>query len=116
MVYKIMILNQYLSLSNHFPLDVPMLSPFPSSPSYAYMNPSFGSGGMMAPFSISSFDRSHIPQLNLIVGGWNLPSYRSNPRFTFLGESAQMGGYSSYYTPSIYPSCTLCQFLQTLFP
>jgi hypothetical protein len=84
-----------------------MPSPFPSSPSPSYMNPSFGSGGMMPPFSTSSFDGSHIPQPTLTVGGWNLPSYGSNPSFTFPGESAQMGGYSTYYTPSIYPSSTM---------
>jgi hypothetical protein len=81
-----------------------MLSPFPSSPSPAYMDPSFGSGGMMAHFSTSSFDGSHIPQLILTVGGWNLPSYKSNHGFTLPGESAQMGGYSAYFIPSIYPA------------
>jgi hypothetical protein len=92
-------------VSNHFPLDMPnMPSPFPSSPLPAYMNPSFGSGGMMTPLSTSSFDRSHVPQPTLTVGGWNLPSYGSNPSHAFSGASAQMGGYSTYYTPSVYPS------------
>jgi hypothetical protein len=84
-----------------------MPSPFPSSPLPAYMNPSFGSGGMMTPLSTSSFDRSHVPQPTLTVGGWNLPSYGSNPSHTFSGASAQMGGYSTYYTPSVYPSSAM---------
>jgi hypothetical protein len=94
--------------SNHFSLDMPdMSSHFPSSVSPSYVNPSFGSGGMMPPFSPFSFDGSHIPQPTLTVGGWNLPSHRSNPSFTFPGESAQMGGHSTYYTPSIYPSSAM---------
>jgi hypothetical protein len=65
-------------VSNHFPLRIPnMPSPFPSSPSPAYMNPSFGSGGTMALLSTSSFDRIHVPQTTLMVGGWNPPSYES---------------------------------------
>jgi hypothetical protein len=59
---------------------------------------------MMNPFYTSSFDGSHIPQPTLTMGGWNIPSYGSNTSLTFLGESAQMGGYYTYYTPSIYPS------------
>jgi hypothetical protein len=96
-------------VSNHFPLDMPnMPSPFPSSPSPAYMNPGFGSGGTMAStLYMSSFDRSHIPQPTLTVGGWNLPSYGSNPGFILPGESSQMGGYSTYYTPSVYPSSAM---------
>jgi hypothetical protein len=88
-------------VSNHFPIDMPnMPSPFPSSPWPTYMNPSFGSGGTMAPPSTSSFDRSHVPQPTLTVGGWNLPSYGSSPSHVFSGASTQMGGYSTYYTPS----------------
>jgi hypothetical protein len=86
-------------VSNHFPIDMPnMPSPFPSSPLPAYIYPSFGSGGMMTPLSTSSFDKSHVPQPTLIVGGWNLPSYEFNPSHSFSGASAQMGGYSTYYT------------------
>jgi hypothetical protein len=102
-------------VSNHFPLDIPnMPSPFASSPSPTYMNPGFGSRGTMALFSTSSFDRSHISQLNLTVGGWNLPSYTSNPRLILLGASAQMGGYSTYYNPSVYPSSTMLVPMNTL--
>jgi hypothetical protein len=79
----------------------------PSSPSPAYMNPSVGSRGMMTLFSTSVFDESHIPQPNLTVGGWNIPSYGYNPSFTFPRASSQMGGYSAYYAPSIYPSSVM---------
>ena len=71
-------------VSNHFPLGIPnMPSPFPSAPLPAYMNPSFGSGGMMDPLSTYSFDRSHVPQPTLTMGGWNLSSYRSSPSYVF---------------------------------
>jgi hypothetical protein len=94
--------------SNHFSHGMPdMSSHFPSSVSSSYVNPSFGSGGMMPPYSPFSFGGSHIPQPTLMVGGWNLPSYGSNPSFTFPGESAQMGGHSTYYIPSIYPSSAM---------
>jgi hypothetical protein len=87
--------------SNHFSHGMPdMSSHFPSSVSSPYVNPSFGSGGMMPHYSPFSFGGSHIPQTTLTVGGWNLPSYGS----TFPGASAQMGGHSTYYTPSTYPS------------
>jgi hypothetical protein len=80
---------------------------FPSSVSSPYVNLSFGSGGMMPPYSPFLFGGSHIPQPNFRVGGWNLPSYGSNPSFTFPGESAQMGGHSIYYMSSIYPSSAM---------
>jgi hypothetical protein len=78
-------------VSNHFPLNMPIHS----------------SEGMMAPLYASSFERSLIPQPTLTVGGWNLPSYGSNPSHTFSGANAQMGGYSTYYTPSMYPSSAM---------
>jgi hypothetical protein len=93
---------------NDFPvamLNVP--SPFPSSPWPTYMNPSTGSGGTMAPPSTSPFDMSHAPQRTLIVGGWNLPSYGSNLSYVFSGASTQMGDYSTYYTPYVYPSSSM---------
>jgi hypothetical protein len=91
--------------SNHFPIDMPNIpSPFPSSPWTTYMNPSFGSGSTMTLPPTSSFDRSHVPQPTLTMGGWNLPSYGSNPIHAFSRASTQMGGYSTYYTPSVYPS------------
>ena len=62
---------------------------------------------MMPPYSPFSFGGIHIPQPNIMVGGWNLPSYGSNPRFTFPGESAQMGSHSTYYIPFIYPYSTM---------
>jgi len=61
----------------------------------------------MALPSTSSFDRIHVPQPTFTVGGWNIPSYRSNPNLTFSGASAPMGGYSTYYTPSVYPSSAI---------
>jgi hypothetical protein len=67
-----------------------------SSVSSPYMNPSFGSAGMRPPYSPFSFGGSHIPQPTLTVGGWNLPSYGSNPNFTFPRESAQTSGHSTY--------------------
>jgi hypothetical protein len=95
-------------VSNHFPLDMPnMPSPFPSSPSPSYMNPSIGSGSMMDPLSTYSFDMSHIPRPTLTVGGWNIHSCGPNPGFILPGESAQMGGYSTYYTPLGYPSSSM---------
>jgi hypothetical protein len=94
--------------SNHFSHGIPnMYSHFPSSVSSSYLNPSFGSGGMMHPNSLFSFGESHIPQPTLTLRGWNLPSYGSNPSFTFPGESAQMGGHSTYFILSIYPSSAM---------
>jgi hypothetical protein len=79
-------------VSNDFPIDMPNVpSPFPSSPWPTYMNPSFGSGGTMAPPSSSSFDRIHAPQPTLTMGGWNIPSYRSSPSHIFSGANTQMG-------------------------
>jgi hypothetical protein len=101
---------------NHLPLGMPnIISPFPSSPLPTYINPSFGSEGMMAPFYTSSFDGIHIPQLTLTVGGWNLPSCGSNPGFTLPGASARMGSYSAYYT-LLYILHPLCHFPRTIFP
>jgi hypothetical protein len=94
--------------SNHFSLGMPyMSSHFPSYVSSSYVNPIFGSGGMTPPFSPFSFGGGHIPQLNLMVRGWNLPSYGSNPSFTFLGEIAQMDDHSTYYILTIYPSSAM---------
>jgi hypothetical protein len=78
-------------VSNHFPINMPIHS----------------SGGTMVPLYASSFERSLIPQLTLTVGGWNLPCYKFNPGFILLGFIAQMGGYSTYYTRSLYPLCTM---------
>jgi hypothetical protein len=61
----------------------------------------------MPPYSPFLFGGSHIHQPTLTVEGWNIPSYRSNPSFTFLGASDQMGGHSTYHIPSIYPSSTM---------
>jgi hypothetical protein len=71
------------------------------------MKCSFGSGGIMALPYMSSFDRSHVPLPTLTVGGWNLPSYESSPSHVFLGANTQMGGYSTYFTPSMYPSSSM---------
>jgi hypothetical protein len=95
-------------VSNHFSFGMPNIpSPFPSSPFPAYMNPSFGTGGMMTLLPQSSFDRIHVPQPTLTMGGWNLPSYRSNTSHVFSRASSQMGGYSTYYTLSLYPSSSM---------
>jgi len=64
----------------------------------------------MALPSTYSFDRSHVPQPNLTVGGWNLPSYGSSPSHVFLGANTQIGGYPTYYSPSVYPFLP-CGFL-----
>ena len=94
--------------SNNFSHGMPnMSSHLRSSVSLPYVNPSFWSRGMMPPYSPFSFGGSHIPQPTLTVGGWNIPSYGSNPSFTFPGESAQMGGHSTYYILSIYPSSSM---------
>jgi hypothetical protein len=94
--------------SNHFShgmLD--MSSHFPSFVSSPYVHPSFGSGGMMPPYSHFSFGEIHIPQETLTEGGWNIPSYGSNPSCTFPRASAQMGSHSTYYILYIYPSSTI---------
>jgi hypothetical protein len=98
---------------SHGMLD--MSSHLPSSVSLPYVNPSFGFRGMMPSYSPFSFGGSNIPQPTLTVRGWNIPSYRSNPRFTFLGESSQMGGHSTYYILSIYPSSSM-SFPTNSFP
>jgi hypothetical protein len=100
-------------VSSHFHVDMP--SPFQFSPWSTYMNPSIGSGGTMAPMSVSLFDMSHVPQPNLTMGGWNLPSYGSSPRYALSGASTQMGAYSTYYTPPVYPSSTIL-FPPNTFP
>jgi hypothetical protein len=81
---------------DHFSHGMPEISlHFPSS-----VNPSFGSRGTMPPYSPFSFCGIHIPQTNLTLGGWNIPSYES----TFPGASAQMVGHYTYCTLSTYPS------------
>jgi hypothetical protein len=52
-----------------------MSSHFLSFVSSSYVNHSFGSGGMIPPFSPFLFFGGHIPQPTLMVGGWNPPSY-----------------------------------------
>jgi hypothetical protein len=76
------------------------LSSYVPSP---YVNPSCGYGGMIPPYSPFSFGGSHTPQTTLMVGDWNITSYES----TFPRASAQMGGHSTYYTPSTYPSSAM---------
>jgi hypothetical protein len=94
--------------SNPFSFGMPEMSSYsPSSVSSSYVNPSFGYGGMMHPYSPFSFGGSHIQQPNIMVGGWNTPSYGPNPSFSFPGSSAQMGGPSTYYILSIYPSSAM---------
>jgi hypothetical protein len=72
------------SATNHFLYGVPYLTSHLSSfVSSSHVNPSFGSRGMMPPYSPFSFGGAHIPQCNHMVGGWNPPSYGPNPSFTF---------------------------------
>jgi hypothetical protein len=47
------------------------------------------------------------------MGGLNLPSYGSNHGYSLLGDNAQMGSYSTYYTPSMYPPSTMSFPLNT---
>jgi hypothetical protein len=56
----------------------------------------------MALMPTSSFDMSHVP-----LGGWNLPPYGSNTSYALSGASAQMGAYSTYYTPPMYLSSAM---------
>jgi hypothetical protein len=80
-----------------------MSSHLPSSVFPPYENTSFGSRGMMPPFYPSLFGRSHILQMPLTVGGWNLPSCES----TMREVSAQLSNHSTCYTPSTYPSSAM---------
>jgi hypothetical protein len=65
-------------VSNHFFHGMSdMSSHLPSYVSPPYVNTSFGSRGMMPPSYPSLFCGSHILQTPLIVGGWNIPSYKS---------------------------------------
>jgi hypothetical protein len=96
------------SATNPFSFGMPdMTSHFSSSVSSSHVNPSFGSRGMTPPYTPFSFGGGHIPQPNPMVGGWNPPSYGPNPSYTFLGSSAQMGGPSTSYIPSIHPSSSM---------
>jgi hypothetical protein len=62
----------------------------------------------MPPFSPFLLGGDHIPQQTPMIGGWiNPPSSRPDPSFTFPGESSQMGGPSTYYLSSIYPSSAM---------
>jgi hypothetical protein len=72
-----------------------------------YVNPSFGFGGMMPPYSNFNFGGGPISQPYPMVGGWNNPSFGANPSFIVPGSSAQIGGHSTYYIPSIYPYSTM---------
>jgi hypothetical protein len=67
----------------------------------------------MAPMPTSSFDMSHVPQPSFMMGGWNLPSYGSNPGYALSGANTQMGAYSTYYTPSMYPPSAMSVPLNT---
>ena len=91
-------------VSNHFyhgMLD--MSSYFPSSISPPYANTSFGSRGMMPPSYPSPFGRIHILQTPLMVGGWNLLSYKS----TMWEVSAQLSNHCTHHTLSTYPFSTM---------
>jgi hypothetical protein len=79
------------------------------------MNPSIRSGGTMALMLTSSFDMSYFPQPSFTTGGWNLPSYGSNLGYALSGANTQMGAYSTYYTPSMYPPSAMSVPLNTFF-
>jgi len=96
-------------VSSHSLVDIS--SHLPSSVSPPYVNTSFGSGGMMPPYSPSSFGGIHILQTPLTVGGWNLPSYES----IMWEVSSQLSNHSTYYTPSTYPSSSMSVPMNT-FP
>jgi hypothetical protein len=66
------------------------------------MNPSMGSGGIMALMPTSSFDMSHIP-----MGGWNLPPFESHANYALLVASTQIGSFSTYYAPPTHLSPTM---------
>jgi hypothetical protein len=92
-------------VSNHFYHGMyDMSSHLPSSISPPYANISFGSGGMMPPYS-------HILQTPLTFRGWNIPSYESHMR----AVNAQLSNHSTYHTPSTYPSSTMLVPMNT-FP
>jgi hypothetical protein len=61
----------------------------------------------MALMPTSSFDMLHVPQPTFMVGGWNLPSYRSSPSYALSEANTQIGSYSTYYTPSVHPSSSM---------
>jgi hypothetical protein len=84
-----------------------MSSDLPSSVSLSYVNLSFGSGGMIPPYSSFLFCGIHIPQPNLMVGSWNPPSSGPNPSFTFPGLSSQMDGQFTSYILSFIPSSSM---------
>jgi hypothetical protein len=108
-----------ISMTNNDPQSIPsasnpfsfgildMASQLSSSVSMANVNPSFGYGIKTPSFIHLSFGGGHIPQANIIVGGWNLPSSRPNPRFNALEQSAQMGGQFTSYIPSFIPSSSM---------
>jgi hypothetical protein len=80
---------------------------FSSSISLSYVNPIFGFRGMLLYYFPFLFCGGHIPQQYPMVGGWNPPSSIPNLGYTFPGSSAQMGGPSTSYIPSIYPSSSM---------
>jgi hypothetical protein len=96
-----------------YPIGIP--SHLQSSPWSTYMNPSIGYVGTMCPMPASSFDMSHVPQLPFTMGGWNFPSYRSNPSYALSGANTQTSAYYTYYTSSMYPLSTMLVPLNT-FP
>ena len=49
----------------------------------------------------------HVFEPAFTMGGWNLPSYGSSPRYSLLGANTKMGAYSTYYTPSMYSSSAM---------
>jgi hypothetical protein len=87
-------------VSSNFSID--MSSPMQSSPWSTYMNPSMGSGGIMAPMPTSSFDMSRVP-----MGGWNLPPFESHANYALPGASAQIGSFPTYYAPPMHLSPTM---------
>jgi hypothetical protein len=95
-------------VSNPFSFGMPnMTLHMSSSILTSNVNTSFGSGGMSPPYNPFPFGGGHIPQSFPMVGGWNPPSSAPNPSYGFQGWNGQMGGVSTSYIHSVYPSSTM---------
>jgi hypothetical protein len=66
-----------------------------------------GQGARRLLIILSHFGGGHIPQSFPMVGGWNPPSSTPNPSYNFQGWNGQMGGVSTSYISSVYPSSTM---------
>jgi hypothetical protein len=85
----------------------------PSSIPTSNFNASFGSGGTSPPYNPFPFGGGHIIQPFPLVGGWNTPSSEPNPSYGFQGWNGKMGGGSTLYILSVYPSSTMPMTMNT---